>query len=360
MAGKGTAAKRGKFASKTASAKSTRNPAASRKKTGRPSTKTQGKKRAPGKSAGTPFRILVCLDGSPESERALRYAVRIGSGTDADMTLLYVRPVDQGLRTGGLQISVARENLLDWGLELPGMAALKRGRDTLIELGYLSRDWDEEYRHAEIKGDPLGDNMVVYRGDEGREVTLKLLVSPSVAHGILDQCEIESYDIVILAVSDDPDESGLPGQIDTHAAEVVASEHRGTVLVARELEESHGHLVCVWNNEQSIQAARRDAEIASRCACPVYLYAVARNEQELPEAEAAVANAEKVIKQAGIRVSGSKVEIGDPVECIIEEGKNYSVIVMSSTSRTGLRRFFTTSPSFRVLQRAKNSVMIAR
>lgn len=334
---------------------------ASRKKAGKKKATVSAAKKQTSKPAdGRRFDILVCIDGSPESYRALKYAVRIGSGTDADMTLLYVRPLDQGLRTGGLQISVARENLLDWGLELPGMKSLNKGRDLLVELGYLNVDWEEEYKHTDVQGDPLGDNMVVYHSDEGRHVTLKLLVSPSVARGILDQCEIEEYDIVILAVSADPSEGGGPGHIDMDVAETVAVEHHGTVLIVRELEESHGHLVCVWNNEQSIKAARRDAEIASRCACPVYLYSVARDEEELGEAEAAVANAEKAIEKVGIRISGKKVDIGDPVEKIIEEGKSYSVIVMSSTSRTGLRRFFTTSPSFEVLQRAYNSVMIAR
>ena len=103
------------------------------------------------------------------------------------MTLLYVRPVDQGLRTGGLQISVARENLLDWGLELPGMKALNKGRDVLADLGYLDADWQEEYKHIDVQGDPLGDNLVVYHSDKGRHVTLKLLVSPTIAGGILDQ-----------------------------------------------------------------------------------------------------------------------------------------------------------------------------
>ena len=48
------------------------------------------------------FRILVCVDGSEESYRGLRYAARLGAGEDADIILLYVRPTDQGLRTGGL------------------------------------------------------------------------------------------------------------------------------------------------------------------------------------------------------------------------------------------------------------------
>ena len=62
------------------------------------------------------FRILVCIDGSDESYRGLRYAARLGGGVDADICLLYVRPVDQELRSGGLQVRVVRENLLEWGL----------------------------------------------------------------------------------------------------------------------------------------------------------------------------------------------------------------------------------------------------
>ena len=42
------------------------------------------------------FRILVCIDGSDECYQSLRYAARLGGGVDADIVLLYVRPVDQG------------------------------------------------------------------------------------------------------------------------------------------------------------------------------------------------------------------------------------------------------------------------
>ena len=306
------------------------------------------------------FSILVCIDGTDDADRAIKYATRIGSGTDADMTMLYVRPIDQGLRTGGMQISVARENMLSWGLELPGMKTLKAARDILVDLGFMSENWEEESQHTDVQGDPLGDNLVVYTSDQGQHLTLKLMVSPSVVRGILDECEMNTYDLVIVPHPEDPGEGGGPGYIDVTVGEKVAVEHHGTVLVTRALEESHGHLVCVWNNEQSIAAARRDAQIASRCACPVYLYSVAPDESALPEAEAAVANAKAAIEEVGVMISGAQVEIGDPVEKIVEEGRNYSVIVMSSTARTGLRRFFTTGTSFQVLQRAHNSVMIAR
>ena len=67
------------------------------------------------------FRILVSIDGSDESYESLRFAAEIGRGDECDIILLHVRPFDQGLRTGGLQMSVARENMLEWNLEMPGI-----------------------------------------------------------------------------------------------------------------------------------------------------------------------------------------------------------------------------------------------
>ena len=49
------------------------------------------------------FRILVCLDGTEESYEGVKIAKEIGASDDCDIVLLYVRTVDQGLRSGGLQ-----------------------------------------------------------------------------------------------------------------------------------------------------------------------------------------------------------------------------------------------------------------
>lgn len=310
---------------------------------------------------GERFSVIVCFDGSEESLRALRYAVRIGSGTDADLTLLYVRPFDQGLRTSGLDLSVVRENLLAWGLDLPGMRVLKEGRDLLIELGWLAADWQEEHAHAEVRGDPLGDNAIVYSSPSGRSVVLRLLVAQSVAHGVLDECELGQHDICIVGWPPaSAAESGV-GYITQDIAERIAREHTGTVLVSRFLEESHGHLVCVSDFEGSIIAARKDAEIAARCMCPIYLLSVAPTQGKLYAAKRAIARARAAIREAGLNISGATALVGDPVTTIVEEGKKHSVIVVSRFKRrTGWRQIFSNSVAYKVLARAKNSVMIAR
>ena len=138
------------------------------------------------------FRILVCIDGSDECYQSLRYAARLGGGVDADIVLLYVRPTDQGLRSGGLQVRVARENMLKWGLELPGIQYLKKGRDMLKELGIMAGDeWREEVAHTDVNGDPLGDNKINYINEQGKMVVLKLKVATDIATGILEQWEFK-------------------------------------------------------------------------------------------------------------------------------------------------------------------------
>ena len=306
------------------------------------------------------FRILVCLDGSDECYQSLRYAAKLGSGVDADIVLLYVRPTDQGLRSGGLQVRVARENMLKWGIELPGIQYLKKGRDMLKELDIMSGDdWKEEVVHTDVVGDPLGDNKINYVNDKGKMVVLKLKVATDIATGILEQWELGEYDIIILGAS-----SRWKGMVrsfwDPAVAEKVAVHAPCSVLVARDLEIGHGHLICTDGSEESMDMVRRDAVLASRCDCPISLMSVALDVEDEPKAKANVEKAESMLNDLGIEVVETLIRVGNPVEEIIELGPEYSLIVLSESSKSGLKRFFIGSVAFKVMENAHNSVLIAR
>ncbi len=301
------------------------------------------------------FNILICIDGSEESERGLKYAVKIGQGNDADITLLYVRPLDKGMKSG---VGMARENMVEWGIELPGMRALKKARDQLFEHGFLDGDWKEEDTRKRAYGDPVGDTMKTYTDKNGTRIALKLMVAPNTAAGILDECELNYYDLTILAMHG-RGARNVRGKIKWSTTRTVVTEHHGTVLLAREIEENHGHLICV-NDDKSIIAARQDAILASRCQCPISLLSVAPTEEDLPEAEEAIAKARAAIEGAGVEVVDAWTAVGDPEKVIIERGKDFSVIVMADSSVKGFRRFFQSSVAYHVLQHAFNSVMIIR
>ena len=305
------------------------------------------------------YRILVCVDGSDESYRGLQYAARLGAAPDADIVLLYVRPIDQGLRTGGLQVRVARENMLNWGLELPGIQYLKKGRDMLVGTEELASQWEIHSAHADVVGDPLGDNKIGYTNNQGKSIVLKLKTASSVAGGILDQYELGPYNLIILG------SSGRAGGFaknlwDPAIAEKVAIHAPCSVCVARELETGHGMLLCTDGSKQAMKMVNKAAQMSKRVGAEVSILSVSLDDEGEVEARENATKAAELLRSLSIEPRNILIETGNPVEQIIEAAQTYTFVVLGDTGRTGLKRFFMGSVAFKVMEFANNSVMIVR
>lgn len=309
----------------------------------------------------TRFRILVCIDGSDESYLGLRYAAKIAHGhDDVDIVLLYVRPLDHGLRSGGLQMDVARGNMLQWGIELPGITHLKKGRDILRDLSVLGKDWDQAAFHSEVQDTRLGDNKIEYTAASGKKVVLKLKVASDVATGVLEQWELGHYDLIIIGASSRWTRRGMSGFFDPAVAEKIAIHAPCSVLVTRDLEIGHGHLVCTDGSETAMEAVKKDAWIASHCQCPISLMSVALDVESEKEAKDHVDRARRMLNDLGVDVEETITKVGNPVDEIIEEGAGYSIIALADSGKSGFERFFMGSVALKVMQNAHNSVMIVR
>ena len=147
---------------------------------------------------------------------------------------------------------------------------------------------------------------------------------------------------------------------DPAVAQKVAIHAPCSVLVARDLDVGHGHLICTDGSDKAMEMVRRDGEIASHCDCPVSLISVALDVEAEDEAKANVDKAKKVLADMGIEVKETIVKVGNPVDEIIEAGPDYSLIVVAESGKTGLRRFFMGSVAYKVMGNAHNSVMIFR
>ena len=100
------------------------------------------------------FRILACIDETDESFCTVRMAARLAKTDDCDIIVLYVRSIDQGLWSGGLQLRVARQNMLEAGLELPGINRLRMALNILREEGIPAEDWTRRTGHQDREGLP--------------------------------------------------------------------------------------------------------------------------------------------------------------------------------------------------------------
>ncbi len=305
------------------------------------------------------FRILACIDGSDETFVTVRAAAQLAVGDETDVIVLFVRPIDQGLHSGGLQVRLARQNMMDAGFELPGVKHLKRALEILKEEGLDVSEWPLVTEHHDAWGVPAGDNKAEYRSPSGRSVVLKLKTAPDVAVGILDQYELGPYNLMILG---QPSHwrSEFKAFFDAGVVHSVITMAPCSVLIARSSGERQGFFICTDGSSRSMQAVRRSAVLAHITGEPITLFSVAETENGRPAAEEAVANAKALLKAMKIGVAETKTAIGIAADEIVEMGSLYKVIVISDEGRGRWQRLFKKSIASEVAKRARASVLDVR
>ena len=310
------------------------------------------------------FRILVCIDGTKTSYDGLKFASEIKPLEQCDIILLYVRSIDQGLRTGGLQMKLARENMLEWGLQLPGLEYLKNGLNMLVDERELSDSWKISASHTDSWGDPVGDNKVEYKHVSGRSIVLKLKTAPDPASGILDQYELGPYNLIVMGA---PDRwrGDFRAFFGAPVAQKVATLSPCSVLLARNSINNIGvrdknHLICVSGSAHSIDAMRRDAVLAHNSGYNITLFTVVGEKADITAAEEDLEKSVGLLSKMGIKVSGVKVAVGKPVQEIIKNGAEFSVISVAASSKKWYKRFFTTGVAFNVMAASDTTVLNVR
>jgi nucleotide-binding universal stress UspA family protein len=302
------------------------------------------------------FRILVCIDGSEESYEGLQFASEIGRCDECDIILLYVRKIDQDLRSGGLDMRVTRANMLEWDLELPELQYLKRGRDMIIGESELASGWQAISSHRDIHGDPLGDNKIEYRNANGKSIVLKLKTAPDTASGILDQYELGPYNLLIIGRP-----SRWRGEVRSllrmSVVQRVAMLSPCSVLVARGRLGKKGFLLCSDGSEQSLDAVRRTAVLAQHCGRPVTLLSVASVDEDRVEVDAKLQSTREMLERMGIEKLETVSEVGDPMQRIVEMGNDFELISVSDARNSRLKLLFTHSVAFGVMGAAASSVL---
>ncbi len=305
------------------------------------------------------FRILVCLNGTDPSYVGVDIAARIGADDDCDIVLLYVRRIDQGLSSGGLDMRAARQNMLEWGLELPGIGYLRRGLEQLLEKDFLGEEWDERIDHTDVFGDPLGDNKIEYRAPSGKSIVLKLKIAPDVSSGILDQYELGPYNLIIMG----PPKrwrGELAALREPSSVQKVAMLAPSSVLTVRGPLTGDGFLLCTDGSAQSAGALRRGAVLAHCCGEPTSILAVAKDDIAAAALERKVKSFRADLEARGITVDDATAAVGNPVPTIIEAGKSKSVVVVSDSGKSRIARFMVGSVAFDVMGKSETSVLNIR
>ena len=305
------------------------------------------------------FRVLACVDETDESLNAVRMAARLAPDETCDIIVVFVRPIDQGLPSGGLQMKLARQNILQAGFDLAGISRLKQALAILEEEGLDCVNWPSEASHEEA-WDAAGDNKVEYKSPDGRSVVLKLKTAPDIASGILDQYELGPYNLIVMGEPSSWRDAFRKYLFGSGIVQQVVMLAPCSVLVARHSLDKSGFLICTDGTSRSMQAVRRSAVLAQITGQAITLFSAAENEASLAVAQENVENAKALLKAMGIAKTETRVGIGKPADAIVTAGEDYAMIVVTDEGRSGWQRLWRGSVAYDVVRRAKTSVLDVR
>ena len=303
------------------------------------------------------FRVLVSVKDE-ETLYVVRMAARLANCPTCDIVLLYVRPID---RSGSIHVQLARRNILQAGVELPGLRILRAGLEVLRqELGLDIEQCETATAQMGAWGDPVGDAKVVYTCPDGREIVLKLKVSPEIASGILEQYELGPYNLIIMGEPVRWKKSGLWLLFHHVVAERVLAMAPCSVMIARDTLDRKGFFIYLDGSARSYNGMRRAAVLACEAGEPITLFAVAPTQDEMKQAQQIVDKGREILEKLGIPVRATKVAAGDVVKRIVQQGSDHLVIAITDRGRTRLQRIFFGSIASEVARLASTSVLDVR
>ena len=213
--------------------------------------------------------------------------------------------------------------------------------------------------HTDTWNDPLGDNKVVYRHEEGNTVVLKLKTAPDTAAGILDQYELGPYNLIILG-----EPSRWRGEFrsvfDAGVDQKIMTLAPCSVMIARPAARKKGFFICTDGSSVATDAVRQAGVLAHHAKQPITLFSVAKNKSHRSLAEEYVANGVAALKHMKIDVKTTKTAVGDPAEQIIRHGSSSQLIVVTNQHMTKLQRLLSGSVTNSVVRGARTSVLNVR
>ena len=282
-------------------------------------------------SPSAPFpKILVCTDGSPDSEGALTAAINLAKTTGSTVFLLEVLFY-----------------LAGYDLQAPDTLAPPMVNLELMEAQEKAARERLEAWKAEAAG-------------EGVTLEPRVRTGPSAYEGILEEAEESRPDLIIMG------RHGYTGLtrllMGSVTARVIGHSPCDVLVVPRDVPLSFKRLLVASDGSPFSEAAWTAAlSLAKTMGSDLIGVAVAASDRDIPASTKVVRTLEESASQHGITLD-TMIPMGRPEEGIVKAAdfKGASLIIVGSHGRTGLKRLLMGSVAERVIGDAKCPVLVVK
>ena len=300
------------------------------------------------------MKILICTDGHPFAEEAVRFGGTFAHGLDANVTVLFVRP--PSLTENSIDKLPGLKRMGSWDPKIPGVEYLQRAKQILAGAGLsdISAVGEKRVRHAFRESDEGGIELYLAGRQSGR-IRLKLREGET-AEEIIEEISQGQYDLVIVGPRG---HHGTASYFVGSTALRIAQFSPSSVLITKNIKKMDRFLICTDGSQSAQKAELLGTEAAQALHAKVTVLHVVPEPGEEPSAREQVRRAEMILAQSGMEAP-INIRIGRPSEVIIDEAKNHDVVVMGASGGSAVKRFFLGSVPLKVIEYGERPVLLVR
>ena len=294
------------------------------------------------------MKILIAVSSQEYSGSTLSVGMQVARAFNASTTI-----VDVGKKIGEFStkvVGMAQERMESWDFDRPGVDVLEWAFEYLAEKEFIERTDIEAGFPKNTLVNTGGNRLEVYlKGTVCEDVNL-ILRNGEIIPELRDEVKNHGYDVTIIG-----------GSKKRNMAHDLVQYINSSIFVVNEFnpDQTYRILLAVDDSPGTKKAIKYGVRIAQAFNIGVDIMTVSTTDHFGDDYRNAAEWAAKLLRRSGIEYQNN-FQMGDPSEIITQAAGDDHIIVMGSSTRSPLKKFFKGSKPLKVLKHCQCPTLIVQ
>jgi len=294
------------------------------------------------------MKILIAVSNKEYSGPTLRVGIRVARAFKASTTI-----VDVGEKVSEFNakvVGLSQERLESWNFDRPGVDVLEWAFEFLAEKKFIEPTEIEAGFPKNTLVDTGGNRSEVYlKGTICEDVNL-ILRNGEIISELRDEVAGHQYDVTIIG-----------GSKKRRMAHDLIQYIDSSIFIVNQFDPDKLYkiLLAVDDSKGTRKAVKYGARVAQAFNIDVDILTISKTEHFGEGYKNAAERAAKFIRRCGIKYKNI-YKVGDPSEVIKEVAGNNHIIVMGTSTRNPLKKFFKGSKPLKVMENCHCPILIVK
>ena len=294
------------------------------------------------------MKILIAVGSKEYSGPTLRVGMKVSHAFKASTTI-----VDVGEKVSSFNtkvVGLAQDRMESWDFSRPGVDVLEWAFEFLAEKKFIEPKAIEAGFPKNTLVDTGGNRSEVYlKGTVSDEVSL-ILRNGEIISELRDEVQSHQYDVTIIC-----------GSKKRRMAHDLIQYIDSSIFIVNNYnpDQTYKLLLAVDDSVGTSKAVRYGARVAQAFNIDVDILTISKTEQFGEEYKNAANRASKYLRRCGIK-NQNIYKVGNPSEVIKNIAGDNHIIVMGTSTRSPLKKFFKGSKPLKVMENCQCPILIVK